>query len=114
LSKTALIRARCCELLARQCELPKPESFFTVGLFSTLDAMMDQPLEELLKELPLSEEAKTALIEHKGIFGEALNCTLAMEKSDFSFIGFANLQVTQLSDIYLDAINWAEEITNVI
>jgi EAL and modified HD-GYP domain-containing signal transduction protein len=96
--------------LARQCQLPKPEGFFTVGLFSALDAMMDQPLEELLKELPLAEEPKAALLEHKGVNGEALNSTLAMEINDFSFIGFCGLQVTQLSDIYLDSINWAEEI----
>ncbi len=112
LSTTALIRARCCELLAKQCRLPRPEGFFTVGLFSSLDAMMDQPLEDLLQELPLAQESKSALLEHKGIFGEALDSTLAMERSDFSLIGFADLDVTQLSDIYLEAINWADELTS--
>jgi len=90
LSTTALIRARCCELLAKQCRLPKPDGFFTVGLFSSLDAMMDQPLEELLVELPLADESKAALLDHQGIFGEALNSTLAMERNDFGLIGFAD------------------------
>lgn len=110
LSTLALIRGRCCELQAKECNLPKADSFFTVGLFSTLDAMMDRPLEELIQELALSEDAKVALLEHKGIFGEALNSTLAMERSDFSMIGFADLDMIRLSEIYLDAIYWADEL----
>ena len=100
--------------MATRCELPKPESFFTVGLFSSLDAMMDQPLEDLLADLPLSMEAKSALLEYKGIFGEALNSTLAMEKCDFGLIGFENLGVTELSDIYFEAISWASELSETI
>lgn len=111
LSVTALIRARCCELLAQEANLPKPESFFAVGLFSSLDAMMDQPLQDVLRELPLSEDAKSALLEHKGIFGEALNSTLSMERCDFAMIGFDDIEVSRLSDIYLEAINWADELS---
>lgn len=111
LSTLALIRGRCCELQAKACKLPKPDSFFTVGLFSSLEAMMDIPLGDLLEELALSEDAKSALLEHKGIFGEALNSTLAMERSDFSLIGFRDLDMNSLSDIYLEAIHWADELT---
>ncbi len=112
LGKTALIRARCCELLAKKRGLSKPDSFFTVGLFSSLDAMMDQPLVDLLKELPLSDESNSALLDQKGIFGEALNCTLAMEKGDFSVISYGDLGLTELSDVYLNSIVWADELTN--
>lgn len=112
LGKTALIRARCCELLAKARGLAKPDSFFTVGLFSSLDAMMDQPLDVLLKELPLSDDSKSALLEQKGVFGEALNCALAMERSDLGIISFGELGLTDLSDIYLNAISWADELSN--
>ena len=111
LSTTALIRARSCQLLAKSCHLAKPDSFFTVGLFSTLDAMMDQPLEVLIKELPLSEETMDALIEHTGDFGKALQCSMAMERGDFSQIGFGELNMTELSDIYLQSIQWSDELT---
>lgn len=111
LSTTALVRARSCQLLAKASHLSKPDSFFTVGLFSALDAMMDQPLETLIKELPLADESIDALLEHNGVYGEALVCTLAMEHSDFSLIGFAELDMTELSDIYLESIQWADELT---
>ena len=111
LSTTALIRARSCQLLAKSCHLPKPDSFFTVGLFSTLDAMMDQPLDVLINELPLAEETMEALIEYKGDYGKALQCSMAMERGDFSQIGFGELNMTELSDIYLQSIQWSDELT---
>ncbi len=111
LGTTALIRAKCCELLAKAVKLNKPESFFTVGLFSSLDAMLDQPLEVLLQELPLSEETNQALLEQQGVFGEALRCTIAMERNDFSVIQFEGLGVNDLSEIYLQAVSWADEVS---
>ncbi len=110
LGKTALVRARCCEMLAKAIGHKKADGYFTVGLFSSLDAMMDQPLEVLLDELPLSNDSKLALLEHKGVFGEALECTLAMECGDFSDISFGSLEIKELSDIYLKAIHWADEL----
>ena len=112
LGTTALIRAKCCELLAKSAGLPKPDSFFTVGLFSSLDAMLDQPLEVLLEELPLSEETNQALLKQQGVFGQALRCTMAMERNDFSFIEFDTLDTAELSEIYLQAVSWADETSN--
>ena len=110
LSRLAVVRARCCELLAKASNLPKPDSFFTVGLFSSLDAMMDQPLEKLLEDLPLADTTKSALLQHAGDFGKALECTLAMERGDFNLIGFADLGLAELSDIYLESLHWADEL----
>ena len=112
LSITALVRARCCELMAKSLKLAKPDGFFTVGLFSSLDAMMDQPLEVVIDELPLSESSRSALLEQKGVLGEALNCTLTMERNDFGLVSFGELGLTDLSDIYLQAIHWADGISD--
>lgn len=111
LSKSALVRGRCCELLATAARLPKPESCFTVGLFSTLDAMLDQPLDILLSELPLAQSAKLALLRGDGEFGQALGCTLAMERNEESMQGYYNLSVAELGGIYLQALQWADEMT---
>ena len=110
LANTALVRARCCQMLATKSHLDKPESFFTVGLFSTLDALMDQPLDEILKNLPLSSEAKTALVKHTGVFGEALKCTLRLEMGEFDTVGFQTLEENELAQIYRQAIQWADEL----
>ncbi len=110
LSTTALVRAKICQALAKANNLEKPDSFFTVGLFSTLDAMMDQPFEVLMNELPLSDDAKLGLIGKEGAYGEALKCVLAMEQSDFSIIDFMGLSLGEMSDLYLDAVKWADDM----
>ncbi|MFT4823342.1 MAG: EAL and modified HD-GYP domain-containing signal transduction protein [Halioglobus sp.] len=109
LIKLALVRARTCEQLARKSGRPKPESYFTIGLFSTLDAMLDLPFEKILKELPLSEELKLALLERQGHLGSALNCVHAMEGNDFSRITFVGLTLPEISELYLDSTFWADQ-----
>ncbi len=111
LSKIALIRGRCCELLAKGSKQPKVDRFFTVGLFSSLDAMMDQPLEDIIAELPLSDEIRDAILEQTGVYGEALRCTLAMEHSDHNLVSFQDLTFQELADIYLEAIHWADGLS---
>lgn len=112
LTVTALVRACCCESLARASKLSKPEGYFTVGLLSALDALMDRPLPELLNELPLSDSSKSALIEFKGDCGDALKCTLAMETGDYANIKFNSMEARSLYDIYLDSVQWADSLTS--
>ncbi|NNE64614.1 MAG: HDOD domain-containing protein [Gammaproteobacteria bacterium] len=108
LSILALARARTCEQLAAAAGLSALDSFFTAGLFSALDAMMDQPIDELLEELPLDEELKSALSQREGVYGEALNCVIAMESNQLSKIKFQNIEFARLSEIYLKALLWAD------
>ncbi len=39
---------------------------FTVGLFSVLGALMDQPMEEILSMLPMSDDITRALLQYEG------------------------------------------------
>ncbi len=75
---TALIRAKACELLA--AESGQGAAAFMVGLFSLLDAMMDQPLEKVLEDLPVSETLRSALLDHMGFEGELLAAVLDHER----------------------------------
>ena len=109
LSTLALVRARSCEQLAKESQQDKADSFFTIGLFSTLEAMMDQPLADLIQDLPLSDDMKSALIDREGVYGQALNCVEAMEKNDFSKIEFMGLGVAKMSELYLSAIYWSDQ-----
>lgn len=106
LMKTALVRARMCEFLAPEKERELRDRHFTVGLFSTLDAMLDTPLEEALAELPLHEEVVDALLRHEGEAGQALATVLAYERGDWEHLGPAP---EHLGDHYLAAVRWAEE-----
>jgi len=100
----SLIRARLCESLLRETGRSAPETGFTIGLFSLLDAMLDQPLTVILKQVPLSEEVRAAITRLEGPGGEALRCAIAYENQDWDAIGYRGIGAEQLQDIYLDAI----------
>ena len=108
----ALARAKMCELLAEKMQLKNKDSFFTVGLFSALDALMDQSLPDILAHLPLSETVNNALLNHQGKLGEVLRSVLAYEKGmEMEEINQLGLPLNVISDAYLEAIHWAD--TNI-
>lgn len=112
--KIAMTRAKTCELLAEKAKLEPLDSYFTVGMFSALDLLMDRSLEELISPLPLTDNVSSALLNREGELGEALNCALAQETSDWINIRFANLQPSELSDANIEAINWTEEVLGAV
>ncbi len=108
LIRIALVRARLCELLSKRLALASPETCATAGLFSTLDALLDQPLAEILSSLPLNSEIASALLEGRGRIGEVLQCALACERGDWEAASRLGLAEQVLSSTCLEAIGWAE------
>jgi EAL and modified HD-GYP domain-containing signal transduction protein len=106
---TGLVRARMCELLARNYQHKDPEGFFTTGLFSVVDALMDTSLVELLAALPLSREIIEALLNYEGPKGRILRAVIAYERGAFAELGDMPPTRTPLSDIYAEAVSWASE-----
>ena len=106
---TALVRARLCELLAERTNVNDPAEFFTVGLFSTLNALLDMPMRDVLTMLPLARETNDALTDYKGLPGEALSCALACEHSDWNKAQFATLKEAEIGNLYLESMQWAFE-----
>lgn len=109
LRSVAMVRARMCELLAKHYK-GQSDTFFTVGLFSTLDALMDRPLADTIKKLPLSPEIKIALTEHQGPAGFALQDALHYERAQWEALENSPVSQEVLVRTYLDSINWAKEL----
>lgn len=108
--RISMIRARSCELLAERAGLSNQDVFFTVGMLSSLDLLMDKSLTELIQPLPLADSISHALLRGQGEAGAALACALAQEEGDWMNIRFADLPVNTLSDVNIEAINWAAEV----
>ncbi|WP_149494815.1 EAL and HDOD domain-containing protein [Roseiconus lacunae] len=102
----AMTRAKTCELLANSSDSAHPERFYTVGLFSVLDAMLDQPMEDVLESLPLETEINDALLDQSGPMGEILRSVLNYETgtASQSTIGF-----TTVADAYQQSLQWLSE-----
>lgn len=75
---------------------------------------MDQPMAQLLDDLPFSNEIKMALLEMQGIHGRALSCVMAMERSQIDGVRFRELKIDELSSLYQDALVWADQQSEMV
>ena len=109
----AMVRGKMCEMLAEKSGLKPLESFFTVGLFSALDILMERDIESVIAPLPLNNEVENALLKHEGVLGDALKCTLAYEIADFENVHFQNLTEEDFFIANVEAVSWANMVIDV-
>jgi len=107
---TAMVRAKMCELLADARGIDSADPYFTVGLFSVLDALLDTPMAEALDALPLSDELRGALLQHEGPQGEALECVMAYEDGRWGDVTRYNLEPGAIRNAYLEAVGWVADV----
>ena len=105
----ALMRAKTCELLGKRTGLAA-DGYFTVGMFSALDVLMEQPIRAIITKLPLSEEITAAILKRGGIMGASLSCALAMEKAQWANIRFMDLDERDLYSISVEAMHWTNGV----
>lgn len=109
LMRVALVRARMCELLCADRVGLDGDSGFTVGLFSTLESLMDAPFADILAKVPLAEEVTAALLDSEGPLGEILNCALAYERCDWPRATCNGTDIEAISGAYTEAVQWSYE-----
>jgi EAL and modified HD-GYP domain-containing signal transduction protein len=83
-------------------------------MFSLLDAVLGRPLAELVGELPLSPEARSALLEGTGPLAPLLACTIAYERADWTQVAELarqfRLDAGEVSAGYFEALARAQEV----
>lgn len=111
LVKTALVRARFSELLAKKTQLANPFSAFLVGLFSTLDGFYNQPIKQIVTELPLADNIAAALSERQGVLGEILEYVVFYERGQWLEGDETTDQLNEVApELYVASIHWAENV----
>ncbi len=103
---TALVRAKMCEEIAMALDESDGDEFFTVGLFSVLDALLDKPISEVLSLVTLSDAVHAALVERKGRLGDVLNGVLAYEQGDWDGIQPLGVDLPTLQKMYFESLAW--------
>ena len=109
---SAAVRARSCELLAREAGMGgRASELFLLGALSLIDAMLDQPMDQVLFHLPLSSDLKTALTGGTNALRPVFNLVEAYEHGDWSrclALGQAlGISEDVVQQSYRDAIVWA-------
>lgn len=81
--RLSFLRGAMCQALAK--EIPafngQDDTCYMVGMFSTLEQLMRAPMDKILADLPLTDEAKEALIGFNGSIGKLLKLVVSYEQN---------------------------------
>jgi EAL and modified HD-GYP domain-containing signal transduction protein len=106
-ARQLLVRAGMASNLAERIASVSSRIAFSIGLFSRLDAFEGQPMEELVRDLPLSEEIRRALIHRDGELGKLLRVLDDFEAGQVD--KFGGKALSMLNEDYLRACAWADQ-----
>lgn len=79
LFRTVLSRAKTLELYAKEQKLSNSGDYFALGLFSAIDVVLGIDMENIVDELPLSNELKSALLSSDCELGKLLQSMKRVE-----------------------------------
>lgn len=110
-----LTRAKMLELLATETGKAIPDKFFTVGLFSSVDAFFDQEKSTILASLPLEQDISEALLEYRGEPGVLLKACIHHEQGEWDQIPWSDLDAMGVSEealekAYFESLRWALDV----
>ena len=118
--RLSLMRANFCSSLmnyAKNVPLSKSDAYL-MGMFSTLNYLIDAPLEEILQQIPLCREIKDALLHHSGRAGMLYDLALSYERADWAQIdrlaGELGIQTNLLTSLYFSCMEDVNRIWNEI
>jgi EAL and modified HD-GYP domain-containing signal transduction protein len=109
LMKTSLTRGRMCQILAEREGDENKSAFFMTGLLSLLSAYMDRPMEDIVGELPLTDEVANGLASGEGKIGAVLRNTVDYERGRWDELEKSSFGKPDLRSSYLDAVHFTEE-----
>lgn len=115
LIKVSLQRARFSELICKANGYSqKAFSAYMTGLFSVMDAILNCPMEVIIKDLYISEEVKDGLTKEGNIINSILKLAVSYEKGDWEETGeYAkklNVDINSIPEIYLETLKWTDGI----
>lgn len=117
--RLSLMRANFCSSLmnyAKDMPITKSDAYL-MGMFSTLNYLIDASMEEILQQIPLCQEVKDALLKHEGRCGMLYDLAVSYERADWTHIdslaGELGIQTNVLTSLYFSCMEdvnriWAE------
>lgn len=119
LSQTSLERANFCQAMGKTLGEFDQYDYYTVGLFSLLDAYLDIPITEVLEKLHLDDIHSDAILKGDGKLGLALKIATCyqqgkLEDLDEEKLAELGLDQAQLNEHYRQAISVTDELIKEI
>jgi len=121
LATLSIVRARFCERLMQLAGITQQNEAFLMGMFSLLDALLDQPLERALLSVGLGPEISHALLgtaQTDDVLSKIYHLTRRYEQGDWDEVerlaqacGFPGAAA---GNAYVEATLWAERMLQAV
>lgn len=112
---TSLVRAKFCEAICKSVanDQVAAEAFLT-GMLSLLDAILDQPMNEILSSLSLTESIRRSLLDRESSTGVLIDLIQSLEEADWRWMAALSFQMgldeQLIFNSYESAILWTTTI----
>jgi EAL and modified HD-GYP domain-containing signal transduction protein len=113
--KIAMIRSQFMEKVAKESSLKKyAEEVTFVGILSVIDVLLEAPMEEILKNLPLSDKIKATLLGEDNDYNIIFKILKAYENGSFNQLEplceSIYFDSNKLPKIYCTSVKWSEDL----
>jgi EAL and modified HD-GYP domain-containing signal transduction protein len=111
----SVFRARFCENLGHLFNMEEESSeLYMMGLFSSIDAILDKPMAVLLAQLPIPSEIKLALLGVKNKYNAVFEIVLLYEKGDWKKFSEKakeyNIDEQKVPKLHEESIKWTNQV----
>ena len=116
LLKTSFMRANFASMLVKKLKkFPiNTTDAYLMGMFSTLEYMIDATLEEILIDIPIVQEVKDALISKEGKAGRLYELILLYERAEWSEIKpiaeELGIKTNEMAQMYMECVDEVNDI----
>jgi len=107
--KLSLVRGKLCEQIAIYLGMGQSAPFMLTGMFSLIDTLMHRNIQDVLKDLPLSDDIQDALLGKENDLYHVLLWAESIEKSTWD-IEDLKIPKEEINRIYLSSIEWATNL----
>ncbi len=116
LLKTSFMRANFASMLVKKLKkFPiNTTDAYLMGMFSTLEYMIDATIEEILIDIPIVQEVKDALISKEGKAGRLYELILLYERAEWSEIKpiaeELGIKTNEMAQMYMECVDEVNDI----
>ena len=110
----SIIRGKFCELIMSEIKKSKKNDAFMVGVFSDINIILDDNIENIVQDMPVSSEIKEALKGEENELGAVLSLAKAYENMDaektYDLCNKLKIHNNKLNEVYMNSVAWVNEL----
>ena len=115
ITRVSLIRAKFAENIAASFDMAgQSAELFLMGLFSVLDVILNQSMDQALSMVKVSKPIENAILRGKGDFAKVLDFIKTYERADWAEISrimlIEGIEMDEIYKAYLDSLRWYREL----